>query len=139
MRALVRTACEAREIDVLRMLGVAHISPLFTPPSSSTTSQTTLFCIRNTPHAHTIRHHHKNLLHAAEMKLPQDKAPRHTESLFKNGSLKDHLERTRLERTDTKENDSLTVSFAFKPDTTITVASPTPIRPIKCRKVNIPH
>ena len=44
--------------------------------------------------------------------------------MFKNGNLKDHLERTKLERTDIKEDDSLTVTFVFKPDTTIAVASP---------------
>jgi hypothetical protein len=60
---------------------------------------------------------------SAEGTLPKNKAPRHTESLFKNGNLKDHLERTRLERTDIKEDDSLTVFFVFKPDTTITSVS----------------
>jgi hypothetical protein len=67
--------------------------------------------------------------------LPKDKPPRHAEIMFKNGNLRDHLERAQFERTDINEDDSLTVTFVFKPDTTIAVASPTPIRPVKCRKV----
>lgn len=44
-------------------------------------------------------------------------------SVFKNGSVRDHNERTKAERTNINKNDALNIALYFKPDLTIAVSS----------------